>query len=415
MLICWDKPYSNGKLLVSTADKGKAGTVELPPYTAPESPAMWKPLFEGLKSRLAKYGLDKKIILGIVPDGPPSTGVIQFYASILPKAKWMRHAHSMRRNVNGGPLGYQCLVWTPRFPECPDCRPHQGWKRKDLIAQFIRSRDMFPLVHFRLMAEMNIAGTQRGIGRVGLDFWPVLKGKRNRMYSIQGRYPSTGWRNLDWMLRAFAHPGPDGAMATCRSEMMREGLQECEARVLIEKALDGGKLAGSIKRRCTQFIQDRTYMVRVALDNQFTDGFAKDAGHSWWSTPGQLGYHRHIGAGVWQRNSEELYALASEVVAATGAISAAEAKVPASTASAPAATAARRPVPRSEGARPASGGRSPASDEVKAGRLWRAANNFIRNNMPALAKRKLDEIVKKYPATEFARKAKEKLGELGGD
>ena len=49
---------------------------------------------------------------------------------------------------------------------------------------------------------------------------------------------------------------------------------------------------------------------------------------------------------------------------------------------------------------------------MKAKRLWRAAENFLRNNMTALAERKLREILKRYPDTEYAKRAKEKLADL---
>jgi len=413
-----DKVSQGAQPKVSVLDPatGKVETAELPRYTTGEGAALWRPVLHGVRDRLRKRGWEKAMAFGNVPDSAPASEVVKELGGLLSGVGWMRHAHSIRRDCRGAPLAYQALVWTPRYPQLPDCKPGKGWKRTDLVTQFIRSRDMFPLVHFRLMAEMNIAGNQRGVGRIGLDFWYVLKDKRGRLRgTIQARYPATGWRNLDWMLRSFTVAGPDGALSTCRTEMMREGLQECEARVLIERALDSGKLGGDLKKRCEEFMQERTWMLRTALDNHFLDGFARDAGHSWWSTPGQLGYHWYM-SGVWQESSAKLYGLASEVAAATGAIPRSDAKavdfksgaggtVPA-TRTGPAPAEARRPA-----ASPAR--RSPAADDnEKARRLWSVADNFLKNRMEALARRKLEEIVKRYPETEYAERAREKLGKL---
>ena len=115
----------------------------------------------------------------------------------------------------------------------------------------------------------------------------------------------------------------------------------------------------------------------------------------------------------WQERSEKLFDLAAEVALATGHPSAREAAPKASgrKPSRPSPPAARKPSakpPRPAVTRPA----APATDDEKARRLWRSADNFIRNGALALGKRKLNEIIRQYPQTEHARKAREKLKEL---
>jgi len=62
------------------------------------------------------------------------------------------------------------------------------------------------------------------------------------------------------------------------------------------------------------------------------------------------------------------------------------------------------PMPRRE-ARP------DTSDE-RARRLWNSARNFLANNLNSLAEKKLKDLVEKYPDSEYAAKARDKLKEL---
>ena len=49
------------------------------------------------------------------------------------------------------------------------------------IRDFARNvRDDFHITTFRMMGEMNVAGGLRGFGRMGADFWSVLKDRRGR-------------------------------------------------------------------------------------------------------------------------------------------------------------------------------------------------------------------------------------------
>jgi len=69
------------------------------------------------------------------------------------------------------------------------------------------------------------------------DLWPVLPDSRGRLHSISARYPESGWGACDLRQNPFLKPGPHGAISAGRLEMIRDGLQECEARIFIESAL----------------------------------------------------------------------------------------------------------------------------------------------------------------------------------
>ena len=106
--------------------------------------------------------------------------------------------------------------------------------------------------------------------------------------------------------------GRDGAISTHRFEMLREGIQECEARIFIEKAILEKKISGDLADRCRKILDERILPLRIgtSLLAQKADG-----DNTWWNAPGLLGYNWYVGSG-WQEPSEKLYEAAAEVAKA---------------------------------------------------------------------------------------------------
>ena len=80
-------------------------------------------------------------------------------------------------------------------------------------------------------------------------------------------------------------PGREGAESSARFEALIEGVQEAEARIFIEQAIDRGRLAGPLARRLTQLLREH-----------FLETY----------------HHR------WQARSRTLYRAAAEAAAAPG-------------------------------------------------------------------------------------------------
>lgn len=324
-LYIWDYNVAKRKAVPVTSIRtpgGKAETIYLPMYDTPRGAAIWKPVADHIAKQLKAYGLDGAAMFGPIADSAPPKAVAANLEKVFGNnIKWMRQGHSMRRNIQGYPIGYQAVVWTPSWPNSPLAKSMMGWNRKDVVVQFMRSGVETPLTIPRLLGEMNIIGQQRGFGRIGADFWPVLvhadrRGRKSRKDLI-GRYPDSSWRNLEWMTRFMLAPGPDGVVSTSRYEMMCEGIQECQARITVAKALLDGKISGDLAARARAVLADRLAATITAMDNHLNSGLMPLAGHSWWSTPGQVGYQWFIGSG-WQDRSAELYAIAGEVSRAIG-------------------------------------------------------------------------------------------------
>ncbi|MBL7043842.1 MAG: hypothetical protein ISR77_34745 [Pirellulaceae bacterium] len=294
---------------------GRLETILLPPFERPEAIKLWQPVADHIRNRLREHDLEGAIMLGLVADVEPPPGVLKATAQLFPSVPWMRHAHSLRRSRPEFPLGYQAIVWSARWPGKPSDGSRLGWSREDRVVQFMRYGESAPPTFARLLGEMNLIGEQRGFGRIGADFWPVLKGDRRS--DLMGRYPDSGWRNLEWMTRYMLLPGPAGPVSSARMEMMREGIQECEARIFVEQALTEEKITGALAQRCRQVLEHRLWATMIGVDNHSTSGLVEMEGHGWWSTPGQVGYHWYLGSD-WQDRSEQLYQLAADVAKALG-------------------------------------------------------------------------------------------------
>jgi hypothetical protein len=142
-----------------------------------------------------------------------------------------------------------------------------------------------------------------GLGRIGADFWLVLKDAKGRVRgNLAGRYPEAYWGQLNmnngmpWILGK----GRNGPVPTMRSEAMREGIQEEEARVYLEKAwLDDGAKA--------LLGEDLRSRVRAALDERI-----KTCASMIVSYKAQPAAFEKLD---WLKNSETLFGLAAEVSA----------------------------------------------------------------------------------------------------
>jgi hypothetical protein len=324
-----ERPYIGKGPMVTFLDPatGKTENRHLPAFTDPQSKAMWKPLIAALEARMKKRGLRDAMMIGTASDVIPRKEQVEFFNEVAPGLPWVGHAHAnlVRWLAKlGATVGYCTSVFDNVFPVYPQDGRSYGWKNPALHAYLLRNWyltfDQFPITTWRHCAEVNITGGQRGIGHLGADYWVVVKDKRKRrMGRIYELYPEGNWRSNDVCTSLLA-PGVDGPIATVRYEVMREGVQECEARIFIERALTDEKLKAALgadlAARCQDALDERLRCMIKGISNYRLDGYiggvATNATNCWWNSSGVDGNLWFISTD-WQGRSRKLYSLAGEV------------------------------------------------------------------------------------------------------
>jgi len=292
---------------------GEIKDLDSPKFTTAEFDAFWKPVIDALRERMKKRGLEKALMIGVQNDfAKLEKTAVECWAKVAPGIPWVSQGHGLATRAYSVPVGYSTTVWNARFASDPTKALTHGWQQKKhtIVAEF--PRDLWKndlgsqMVRSRLIGEVNIQGKQRGYGRLGADFWPVLKSADGKRVSrIIGRYGQWNTAGQLTVKTTYLAPGESGAISTARFEMMCEGVQECEARIFIEKALldeaKRAKLGDDLAKRCRAMLDER---IRAAL---WSAGKRPDAGYAWFVCSG------------WQERSRKLYDLAGEVARALAA------------------------------------------------------------------------------------------------
>lgn len=310
---------------VTTLDPatGKTDLAYLPRFDDPAAKALWRPLFDALRERLKTRGWQDAMMLGMASDAWPTKGELTTLQEVSGGVPWVMHTHGGNRvgqkMLGIAPVGYIAYVWNVKYGPDPSQGRVYGWKQNDLMVQFRRFQALntMPaagLLHFQ---EINITGHQRGIGRIGADFWAPIKDKRGkRSGHVWERYPQSLWHSLNLSSHMLV-PGPRGPVASTRYEVFRQGMQQCEARIAIERALTDetlkAKLGAELAERCQRLLDERMVDVwRAGSGLQLT-------GRSYASVPftgdsygGLAGHIWYIGS-AWQDRTQALYATAGEV------------------------------------------------------------------------------------------------------
>jgi hypothetical protein len=244
------------------------------PADKPGGEKIWKPLMDAVRRGVRRRGWpDETILLGYANDRRPDEKTIAFYKKHAPYARWAIWTHGRGDpRPRGGRLTLGAMeIGHYMHPYCTDLvYPRDsgimgGWDLE--FREYTNPRKYIfqysPLSQWRNLAgALTLTGGTRyrrkmhsacGFGNVGLDYWD-LHGGRSLLLKWHGNVWGNFYRHGP---RSLLAPGPDGPIGTVRLEMLREGMQECEARIAIEKALVAGKISGDLAERCRALLKER--------------------------------------------------------------------------------------------------------------------------------------------------------------
>jgi hypothetical protein len=267
------------RVSVRDPDSGKVRTVEGPKHGSPESEAFWKPVLTRIRELLRERKIDDTMLLGYKSDRTPSKATVGVFRRILPGVGWMCAQHAPRGNTHmaykGGrvPVMYHSNVWGCGNVVDPSVRRVYGWNHKYPVEGGLRTwldrsvYDPASLTTFRGMSENILLSNRPGQGQIGADFWPPPPAKGRRpIRSLYNRYPhsaNAGGGNKGCTTNRLLFPGPDGAVPTLRFLMMQENIQECEARIFLEKLLLAKRLPAELAAKSQAVLDERTRWQRL--------------------------------------------------------------------------------------------------------------------------------------------------------
>lgn len=248
-LYLWDntrRNWGNDRLVDSyTAEKsvqvtgigadGKLTNFPAPYYTTPEAGAFWKPVFDGLKARVAQRGWkDTEMLLGHPWDSWPQEEAVEFLRQAA-GLRWrvFSHAYNYPKPDAQGRLVMPCGADVGWQETCFPVGDHRSegnafnalMKRDYAITTAGRNTTEMvnQLCYWRAYPATAIRKGVQGISQVGIDFWDLPK------HGNLLRNPVSGFEPRHDTAKAITAPGPDGAEPLVQYLMVQEGLQVCEA------------------------------------------------------------------------------------------------------------------------------------------------------------------------------------------
>jgi hypothetical protein len=252
------KAVKDAKMIsVVELQRGELMPVELPVYGEAGTEKLWKQVMDGLRECVKKQGWREEcILLGTSGDGWPDVKIINFFKKVAPYARWRAITHCSgvpkwgksrqdRTQPNGMVVGYLELVRriTNKRLKLKDCPV--ACNARDCLGS-----DPFD---YRSLPSINmISANYDGFCWKGLDYWPYMTADGTKRSALN-TYVHFG-NIVGPTPRTIAAPGPHGAVATVQYEMLREGIQDCEAMLFICEALNNGQLhdriGNDLARRC---------------------------------------------------------------------------------------------------------------------------------------------------------------------
>jgi hypothetical protein len=231
---------------------GTMTNVFAPYYGTAGSEAFWKPVFDGIRERLAKRGWkETEVLLGVPRDSYPSEEAAEFFAKVAGGWRWRVFTHGANLAVRADgklilPNGTECgWVENVSIPGYEGKRANmtkiaENPKRAHVFTSVCRGEsvpDSQGWIWLDLTAATMLRGGE-GVSQVGLDYWDLKLAKNEvppglkvgNLCQILGAYGFTPRHNAS---KSLTVPGPNGAEPMLAYEWFREGVQAAAAFALV--------------------------------------------------------------------------------------------------------------------------------------------------------------------------------------
>ena len=219
---------------------GKVVAGEMPMFGELGTEETWRATLAGVRRILSELGWrGTRLLLGTAGDAWPSERTIRFFQGIDRSVAWRVATHGSsvsrwgeteaeRTQANGMVVGYANMVRRNTWRRARPADAPVSVIARDVIGTS-------PFDHLGIAPLAAVAANYSGFTWQGVDYWGYTgaDGKRHRALAEY-----VGFGNIIPHRTMFVSlPGPDGAVATVQFEMLREGIQLCEAMLFLRKVL----------------------------------------------------------------------------------------------------------------------------------------------------------------------------------
>jgi hypothetical protein len=345
------RPLSEVQVPLSVIKQDGSLAVETvpPPHRAgPGAP--WGRLLEGMQERIAARGWPADcLLLGTPSDQRPRVETVEAFREIAPDIHWAIFGHWHATSLEAHPglgywqvpatglrVGHMVKVWAPELTWPRQDGIIGGWNSP--LTDYSSMRNYLgyyvPFSQWRMLPDGSCVTGRRdpegknrqtdifratayaggheapspragGFARIPFDFWlfaeyDMVLHRGNDLYETDLAFPGIVRANSPWLI----YSGPQGPVPTIRYEMLREGLQECEARITIERALLGhpDALEEPLRRECVDFLGRRIKVISRSGRWEFYGGLGYGQSNTHWGV-----------AEDWRAMTATLFQLAARV------------------------------------------------------------------------------------------------------
>ncbi len=263
---------------------------------APESVAAWQAFARSLLAHLKGRGLDKAVYWGHPLESEADPQLQKVLAEATPEVFWIAGPHEMMSNGTyaKNEKVYKLVETIRYWGNWPTFRMDQGWRSPRLHLLNPRVGGTVFGMHttslpfaYRVMPDHALALGRNGFTRVGADEWAGIHYDGSVIAKWETGIP------VLFML----WPGRDGAESSVRFEALAEGLQDTEARIFLEQAIERGGLEAGLAARVQKVLAENLRETMFFQGNSMIRAFEE----------------YHYG---WQTRSARLYQAAADVAKA---------------------------------------------------------------------------------------------------
>jgi len=292
------QPPSPPEVSVFDEAAGKAVALPVggPGISAADKRRLWQRFATALHEHLKARGLEKSMHWGHPHDREEDPELRALLAECTPGVGWTASPHQIGSWGFKEPQAYKVFGTVRYFGNWPTFRLDMGWKSPVTHLAFPRVDSSILSLHtashpfpYRVLVDHALALGRSGISRIGSDEWAAVhyEGMRVPTWIVGMPVLFTLW------------PGRDGAEPSARFEALVEGVQEAEARIFLEQAIERGGLPQPLARQAqdalSQHLQETSFFQNKLCVHELET------------------YHYR-----WQERSRRLYEMAAAVSKETG-------------------------------------------------------------------------------------------------